>query len=134
VGCAAVTEGSIVVTRMCPSCGCFSLEEDYRDLSTTYICHECDQIWTHLGLEEAYKNMKNDNKKEITIKRNSLFPMPGYVQFGHRHLEKEKPKGVSDGTVERFIVPTDLLAIPLPKEVVDSIEMVELVYRKKVVG
>jgi hypothetical protein len=116
--------------KYCPSCGCWALI--ICGDSTVHICDECNQVWTDLGLENATKFMNLNKKKEIDIcKYRYGQAVPGYVSFGHRHLEKECPEGRSDNGKVHFIIPVDLLAITLPKEVTDGIESVEMVYEKK---
>lgn len=119
--------------QYCPSCGCWDLMDctALKDPQRVYVCAQCDQIWTEKGLEAALSSMKLENKKEVNIAFYRIFPIPGYVNFGHRHLEKEQPapRDVS-GTEARYIIPVDLLSIPLPADLVGEIESVELVYKR----
>jgi len=60
--------------------------------------------------------------------------LPSYLDVGQRHFEKEKPIGFGEYGVEdrrSFTLPVDLLALTLPTELVEGIESVEMVYRKK---
>jgi hypothetical protein len=123
------------MNKFCPSCGCWALSPEpgaFGELDVRYRCWECDQIWTPVGLEDAYSTMgKPENKKEIHISHYQIFPLPRYVDFGHRHLEKERGGSVIENGEHKFLIPTDLLAITLPAELVAEIESVELVYQKK---
>lgn len=125
------------MNKFCPSCGCWSLVPYcgvWGDLDQVFICDTCDQTWTQLGLEAALTTMKLDNKKEIVIQKYRFAqPVPNYVSFGHRHLEKECPGSVVAGTEQRYLIPVDLLSIVLPKDVAEEVESVELVYGRKTI-
>ena len=60
--------------------------------------------------------------------------LPSYIDVGQRHFEKEKPIGLGDhgaAGVRIYTLPVDLLALTLPADMVEGIESVEMVYRKK---
>lgn len=74
-----------------------------------------------------------NDKNELTIYKFRLHdPVPSYVQFGHRHFQKEQPAGTRKGKENHFTLPTDLLQVAgIPATLVDEIESITLVYEKK---
>lgn len=123
------------MNRYCPTCGEWKLVPycgNWGELDQLYICDHCDQVWTEPSLEAIYTTMKLENKKEIDISKYRYGqPVPAYISFAHRHLEKEVPGCVSTKDEQRFLIPVDLLGLTLPAELVAEIESVELVYRRK---
>jgi len=97
-------------------------------------CDQCEDIFSAAGLDAAAKEaeeMKTDNKKEIVITKYSpAGPVPNWINFAHRRLEKEGGgKGVTQADGIHFSIPVDLLSITLPQPLVDEIESVEVVYQ-----
>lgn len=119
--------------KFCPSCGCWTLINCTYPQDGVWVCGECDQIWTEIGLEAYYASMNPDKKKEMVVYKFRFgSPLPAYVPFGHRRLEKERSAGAVNGGEERFILPIDLLTLTgIPAELTSEIESITLAYKRK---
>lgn len=124
------------IWKDCPTCTACS--EIYHTLELiltqpgAYSCIYCGQVWTEAGLEAA-TGMKMENKKdlEVLVARHGG-SIPAYVNFGHRHLEKEKSAGERIGGMHEFVIPIEMMEVTkIPGNLMEGIESIRLVYGKK---
>jgi hypothetical protein len=82
--------------------------------------------------EEMKETMSRSlNPKRIDISKvRDRTEIPGFVSLGHRHFEKANP-AVKSSTSATINMPVDLLEKMCPSELTESIESIDIVYRKE---
>ena len=71
--------------------------------------------------------------KQITItalKAKDVGDFPSFIHLGHRHIQKERPPGVSVGGALEFILPLDLIRMTVNPSLLGEIDEVRIAYKK----
>lgn len=79
--------------------------------------------------------MRSNKPKEIVVVVNPYLGghgkrFPNYIQFMHRHLEKEGGAATLGPHGSTYYAPVDLMGMSVPITQVDQVVEVQLVYRK----
>lgn len=78
--------------------------------------------------------MRSPNHRVIEIIRDPFSgTLPGFIELGHRHLEKSNPapaRTLGTGYMKTYLIPLDLMAMVLPAEVLKNVDSVEFHYKE----